>query len=151
MKIKNIEQTTPGAAAGAEQGAQVAPEKPDTTKVATRKTNAPSGQKKAKTVATNTKAQQKKVGPKKGGKATMSASKPGSAKEARAPRAESKGARIMELIARPRGATLAEIMTSVGWQGHSVRGFLSTAGKKKGVTIESARNEIGDRVYKIAR
>jgi hypothetical protein len=52
------------------------------------------------------------------------------------------------MIARPKGATLAEIMKTTDWQAHSVRGFISTAGKKHSVKIESSRNEAGDRVYK---
>ena len=62
--------------------------------------------------------------------------------------AESKGAKIMEMIARAKGATLAEIMKATDWQAHSVRGFISTAGKKHNVKIESSKNEAGDRVYK---
>jgi len=52
------------------------------------------------------------------------------AKEATSPRPESKGAKILGLIGRAKGATLAEIIKAVGWQAHSVRGFISTAGKK---------------------
>jgi len=37
------------------------------------------------------------------------------------------------------------------WQAHSVRGFLSTAAKKHNLNIKSAKNESGDRVYKIAK
>jgi hypothetical protein len=47
-------------------------------------------------------------------------------------------------------ATLAEIMEATGWPAHSVRGFISTAGKKPGVRIESSKNDSGDRVYRIA-
>jgi hypothetical protein len=42
-------------------------------------------------------------------------------------------------------------MKATDWQAHSVRGFISTASKKHGVTIESAKNEAGERVYKIAK
>ena len=59
--------------------------------------------------------------------------------------------RILEMIGRPKGATLAEIMKATDWQAHSVRGFISTAAKKHGITIESAKNEVGDRVYKTAK
>jgi uncharacterized protein DUF3489 len=55
------------------------------------------------------------------------------------------------MIGRAKGATLAEIMKAAGWQAHSVRGFISTAGKKHGVTIGSSKDEKGDRVYKIVK
>ena len=74
-----------------------------------------------------------------------------SAKPEKAPRAESKGAKILELIGRSKGATLAEIMKATDWQAHSVRGFLSTAGKKRGLNIESEKNEAGERVYQIKK
>ena len=45
------------------------------------------------------------------------------------PRAGSKGASILALIARGNGAPLAEIIEATGWQPHSVRGFLATAAK----------------------
>ena len=67
------------------------------------------------------------------------------------PPTKSKGTIILEMIGRAKGATLAEIMTTVGWQAHSVRGFISTAGKKPGVRIESSKNDSGDRVYRIAK
>ena len=73
------------------------------------------------------------------------------AKEASKPRAESKGAKILELIGRPKGASLAEIMKATDWQAHSVRGFLSTAAKKHGLKIESTKTEAGDRVYQIKK
>ena len=77
--------------------------------------------------------------------------KPAPAKEASAPRAESKGAKILELIGRPKGATLAEIVKATDWQKHSIRGFLSTAAKKHGLKIESTKTEAGDRVYQIRK
>jgi uncharacterized protein DUF3489 len=63
---------------------------------------------------------------------------------------QSKGATILEMIGWPNGASLAEIQKAVGWQAHSVRGFLSTAAKKHNVHIESFKNDIGDRVYRSA-
>jgi len=55
------------------------------------------------------------------------------------------------MIGRAKGAPLAEIMRATDWQAHSVRGFLSTAAKKRGITIESTKNEAGDRVYRTAK
>jgi hypothetical protein len=66
------------------------------------------------------------------------------------PRAGSKGAKILALIRRPSGATLAAIRKATGWQAHSVRGFLSIARRKYGLKIEFARNEEGGRVYRVA-
>jgi Protein of unknown function (DUF3489) len=77
--------------------------------------------------------------------------RPARTKAASTPRAESKGAKILELIGRPKGATLAEIVTATDWQAHSVRGFLSTAAKKHGLKIESTKTEAGDRVYRIKK
>jgi hypothetical protein len=139
--MKNAEATTTTeAAAVAEQGAHVAPEKVASKKAATQKKSAPKGQKTAKGA-------KPKVAPKKAAKAAKSAR----TKQAIAPRAESKGAKILELIGRPKGATRGEIMKATGWQAHSVRGFLSTAGKKHGLKIESTKNEAGERTYKIVK
>ena len=125
------------AAAVAEQGAHVAPEKAPSKKGATKKGGAPKGQKTAKRAKAKT--------------AAKKAAKPARKKEASAPRAESKGAKIIDMIGRAKGATLAEIMKATDWQAHSVRGFISIAAKKHSINIESSKNEAGDRVYKIAK
>jgi uncharacterized protein DUF3489 len=138
------------AATVAEQGAHVAPEKASSKKGATRRQGAPKGQKTAKG------GKAKAAVPKKGANAGKKAPKreratPAAAKKASTPRPESKGAKILEMIRRAKGATLAEIMKATNWQAHSVRGFISTASKKHGVQIESSKNEAGDRVYKLAK
>ena len=82
-------------------------------------------------------------------KATEKASK--AAKESGGARDGSKAAKIIELLKKLNGATLAELMKATDWQAHSVRGFLSTAGKKHRLKIESTRTGAGDRTYKIAK
>src|SRR5579864_6921627 len=128
--------TTENAAAAAEQGANVAPGKASSKKAATEKKGAPKGHKAAKVAKA-----------KKDAKAGKKATKPAPKKEGSTPRAESKGAKILALISRPKGASLAEIQKATDWQAHSVRGFLSTAAKKHGLKIESTKTEVGDRVY----
>jgi hypothetical protein len=132
------------AATVAEQGATVAPEKAPSKKGASQKNGAPKGHTAAKGGKT-------KPAAKKKAKTGKKAAKPIRTKKASAPRAESKGAKILALIGRAKGATLAEIMKATDWQAHSVRGFLSTAAKKHKLKIESAKNEAGERVYKIAK
>jgi hypothetical protein len=61
-----------------------------------------------------------------------------------------KGAKIIELLRRKDGTTLAELTKATGWQPHSVRGFLSAqVSKKLGLKVESTKREDGQRVYKI--
>jgi hypothetical protein len=140
--MTNAEATiTENAATVAEQGAHVAPEKVSSKKGATQKKGAPRGQRAAK-------GGKAKAMPKKEAKAGKNA-KPAQAKEASTPRAESEGAKILELIGRPKRATLAEIVKATDWQKHSIRGFLSTAAKKHGLKIESTKTEASDRVYQI--
>jgi hypothetical protein len=86
--MTNAEATiTENAATVAEQGAHVAPGKASSKKGATQKKGAPKGQKAAKGKA--------KAAPKKEAKAGKKAN-PAPAKETSTPRAESKGAKILE-------------------------------------------------------
>jgi Protein of unknown function (DUF3489) len=62
----------------------------------------------------------------------------------------SKKAEVIELMRRKQGATLPEIMKFTGWQAHTVRGFISIAGSKQGLKIESLRGEDKVRTYRIS-
>ena len=65
-------------------------------------------------------------------------------------RAHSKQMRVLGLLSRPSGATIAGIMQSTGWQPHSVRGFLAAVVRKKlGLKLVSEKTD-GPRVYRIA-
>jgi hypothetical protein len=66
-------------------------------------------------------------------------------------RAGSKMAKILELLKRPKGATLNEIMKATAWQAHSVRGFLSgTVRKKLGLLVDSVKHDDATRTYRIS-
>ena len=93
---------------------------------------------------------------KPGKKATAAhkrANKPTGAKPAKTTegaREGSKTAKVLDLLKRPKGATLKELMKATGWQAHSVRGFLSGAvGKKLGLTVASTKGDDGERTYSV--
>jgi len=57
---------------------------------------------------------------------------------------------LIDLLRRPGGVTLDEMVKATGWQAHSVRGALSgTLKKKHGLTIDSEKIEDRGRVYRI--
>ena len=115
--------------------AQVAVEKPKTGKKAS------AGQKRAHVGAAKGKTAKKAKATKKAPKA---AKREGEAREG------SKAAAVLDLLKRPDGTTLAELMKATGWQAHSVRGFLSgTVSKKLGLAVTSAKVEDGERTYSI--
>lgn len=65
-------------------------------------------------------------------------------------RPDSKKAKVVEVLRRAKGATLAEIMNATAWQAHTVRGFVSgTLTKKMGLTVESFRTDDKERAYRI--
>jgi hypothetical protein len=128
--MTNEETNTAATTAG--RGAHGAPGKAPSKKGATPMKGAPKGRKTAK--------------------AGKKVAKPARTKESATPRAESKGAKVLALIRRPKGATLAELAKLTSWQNHSIRGYLSgTVGKKMGLSVESVKREDGERVYSISK
>ena len=62
----------------------------------------------------------------------------------------SKKDKIVALLSTQDGATLLQLTAATGWQKHSVRGFLSGALKKMGLTLLSEKNAAGERVYRLS-
>jgi hypothetical protein len=58
-----------------------------------------------------------------------------------------KQAQLIAMLQRPEGATLAQLMETLAWQPHSVRGALATI-KKKGTAVTSEKPADGARVYR---
>ena len=77
------------------------------------------------------------------------ARKKNDAKVSRATRADSKQARLIEMLKRKEGASIEEIVKTFGWQPHTVRGAIAGALKKKlGLDVTSEKVD-GRRVYRI--
>jgi Protein of unknown function (DUF3489) len=70
-------------------------------------------------------------------------------RETGAPREGSKTAQVVAMLQRKNGATLSEIMEKMGWQAHTVRGFMAGAMKGAGYQVESFKPEGGERTYRI--
>jgi len=65
-------------------------------------------------------------------------------------RADSKQAQLIEMLKRPDGATIEEIVKKFKWQAHTVRGAIAGALKKKlGLDVQSEKIEGRGRVYRI--
>ncbi len=67
------------------------------------------------------------------------------------PRQRTKQALIIEMLKRPEGATISQIMANTGWQKHTVRGTFAGALKKRmGLNITSTKTADAERVYRVS-
>jgi hypothetical protein len=72
------------------------------------------------------------------------------AAEPKTPRAGTKKEEVLRMLRRKNGATNAELQEAMGWQPHSVRGFISGGLRKTGVAVENIKRANGDTAYRIA-
>src|SRR5712691_8869015 len=63
---------------------------------------------------------------------------------------KSKQSRVIAMLLSPKGATIAAMMKTTGWQQHSVRGFLAGVVRKRLKLKLSSKKVDGNRVYEIA-
>jgi hypothetical protein len=96
--------------------------------------------------------------PRSGKKASSAAQRPKSQKAAKQAKpaagapAGSKAAKVLDLLRRPDGASLKDLMKATGWLAHSVRGFLSgTVAKRMRLKLVSTKSEDGERCYTVQR
>jgi len=118
-----------------------------TPEAATAVETAPAAPKGAKGAPTKSKSSKKTTPAKKSPKGAKAA-KPAKA-ESGAPREGSKTAQVLAMLQRKNGATITEIMKAMGWQRHTVRGFMAGAMRKAGHEVESFKPEGGERTYRI--
>ncbi len=84
-------------------------------------------------------------------KAKKAATGRGTAKGPVKVRTGTKQALVVEMLRRPEGATVDQIMEATGWQRHTVRGAFAGALKKKlGVTVTSEKVADRGRIYRVA-
>jgi hypothetical protein len=66
----------------------------------------------------------------------------------------SKKQTMIDMLSRKEGATIKQLMETIGWQKHSVHGAMANLKKeihkKHGQTITAAKGDGEDRIYKIA-
>ena len=75
---------------------------------------------------------------------------PATAPRERKTREGTKQALVIEMLRRPEGASIAEIVEATAWASHSIRGFLAGSLKKKlGLAVDSEKDDTRGRIYKV--
>jgi hypothetical protein len=75
---------------------------------------------------------------------------PAAAPRERKTREGTKQALVIEMLRRPKGASIAEIVEATSWASHTTRGFIAGALKKKlGMAIESTKDDERGRIYRL--
>ena len=75
---------------------------------------------------------------------------PTAAPRERKTREGTKQALVIEMLRRPEGASIAEIVEATGWLSHTARGVLAGSLKKKlGLAIDSETDAVRGRIYKV--
>jgi hypothetical protein len=65
-------------------------------------------------------------------------------------RQNSKQATVIQMLQRPEGATISQIIAATQWQAHTIRGTFAGAFKKKlGLNLASEKPEGSERIYRI--
>ena len=83
------------------------------------------------------------------GKSAPSTGKPAQ-KIQSASRPHSKQGRVVAMLQRTEGVTVAAVMKATGWQKHSVHGFFAGVVRKKlGLNLVSAKTDGGKRIYRV--
>ena len=162
--MTNIAEDPTSATNSMAQGAAVATEKPATNNGVAQKKSSGKGRKLPKEAEHTTPfddtvaavsapgAKVASASNKAANKASRKKNAPKAKRKAKVTRERSnKKAEVIAMMTRAKGTTLAEIMAVTGWQAHTVRGFVSILGSNEGQKIESSKNPVGERTYKIVK
>jgi Protein of unknown function (DUF3489) len=86
--------------------------------------------------------------PTKSGSRARKSTKPNSDRRGPTPSPTTKTATLLQLLSKTEGVTVAMMAHAVGWQNHSVRGFLAGQVRKLGLEVSSEKGADGVRRYR---